>query len=495
MSKMGEIRQFTHAAAPPQRGTAGDPEPAPRVTVLCPGAWSVRNVVHGGVSARLRSAGCAVHLLIAEAWLAASLGPEEAWSPLGRPPVVRRVRGKPLLETMLCASFARHHGLTSHGVFRRWRRAQELPWERARNVVVETWAAVGCAAPLLRYQTSALERLTRYSWDLRAIRAELACLRPALVVSTACIAGLEVPYLLAARDLGIPTLGCILSFDNLTSRGVLPVFDQYAVWNERMRDEVLALYPDRKPDAVHITGTPQFDFHVQPAFRLGRAETLAEFGFGPEERYLVYGANSREFTPSEPALVAAFARACASEPGLQSHRIVVRLHPLDDPARWASIRSGHPRIMLQRPWSSLDGAFRGAEQARLIGTLLHADTCINFASTIALDAAVLDRPVVWVAFAGGGSPAETRFSREVYAADHLRPIVASGGVRLAQSIDELVTAVSAYVRDSSLDRAARRQLVATAVGAVDGRAAERVAALIATLASGRVASAGREAHP
>src|SRR3954447_4927149 len=132
MSMMGEIRQITHAAAPLQRGMAADPERALRVTVLCPGAWSVRNVVHGGVSAQLRSAGCAVHLLIAESWLAGSFGPEEAWSPLRQAPFVRRIRGKPLLEAMLGASFARHHGLTSHGVFRRWRRAQESPWDRTR---------------------------------------------------------------------------------------------------------------------------------------------------------------------------------------------------------------------------------------------------------------------------------------------------------------------------------------------------------------------------
>ncbi len=464
------------------------------IAILCPGVWSIRNVVHSGLTERLRAAGIRPHLIVGgpDAWLLESIANQEDCSRLLDAPLVRRARGKPSLDALLRASFCRHHGLSSYRVFNRWRREAETPWQRARNVVVDLLSVPGSEARVLRWQIANLERLTRHTRNLDPVRAHLAGLRPDLVISTACIAGSETPYLMAARDLGIPSLGCILSFDNLTSRSVLPVFDWYAVWNDRMRRQLLTLYPDRAPERIAVTGTPQFDFHVREQCRPARAQTLANLGLSPNDRYLFYGANSVEFTPTEPKLVLDLARACAERVELRGHRIVVRLHPLDDFSRWEPFGAAAAGVVLQRPWSPELGPFNAEEQSRLVGTLLHADACLNIGSTISLDAAVLDTPVVCVAFAGRRGGAEDRFCREVYETEHYEPIAQSGGVRLAGSLAELVDETAAYVREPSRDREGRRRLVQLDVGAADGRATERLAGLIAGLVGARAATVSAE---
>src|SRR5439155_22172906 len=122
---------------------------------------------------------------------------------------------------------------------------------------------------------------------------------------------------------------------------------------------------------------------------------------------------------------------CRSRPELREHRIVVRLHPLDTGERWIAFARRHPEVILSYPWAPSREAWTAQDQARFVSTIAHADVCINFASTMSLDAAMVDTPVVCAAFGIGRDRAEDRFCREVYRTDHYRPIVESGGVRLA----------------------------------------------------------------
>lgn len=472
------------------------PTRTPSVVILCPTAWGIRNVVLSGMLDALR-AEMTVHLLttaeadnaVAERWEGA--GPTE----LLRVPDARADRVHDLLRVVLQASFASRHRLTTYRIFNRWRRRGQAPARRLWSAAVLGLAAAGARDPLFRWQVAADRRLARARRDLAPILAQLRTLRADLVVSTSCVVRDEVPYLLAAEELGIPTLGCILSFDNLTSKGILPVFDDYAVWSPRMADEVLRLYPDRDPARIHVTGTPQFDVHRREALRWSRARTLERLGLEASDRYLAFAANCAAYTPSEPALVRAFLQHAGRHPVLRDHRLVVRPHPGDDPARWSGLAESDRRLVMSWPRSA-DGRFSSEEaQARLVSTLAHADACLNMASTMSLDAAVLDTPVVCVAFALPEGSLEDWLAAACYATTHYAPIAVSGGVRLARSLDALVEETAAAVVAPDRDRAARARLVNDVCGPTDGGAAGRIAALIGRLVGSPGASAGACSGP
>ena len=454
--------------------------PTHPVVILCPTAWGVRNVAHSGMLPLLSARGVRARVLTSVD-PRNSTGGDPAVSEL-LPARTAAARGDAALGALLSASFARRHNITTHDVFGPWMRRSLGPAGRLRHAAIDLLSTIGSREPLYSWQRQVVEQRLRRATEVGPAIEQLRDLRPVLLVSTTCVVRDEYPYLLAAQALDIPTLACILSFDNLSSRGVIPKFRHYAVWNRRMRQQLLQYYPEIDGARVHVTGTPQFDFHLSDACRWTREVTLASLGLAPDQRYLVYAANAALFTPTEPDLVRAFAKRCAESPELRRHQIVVRPHPLDDPARWRGLAESAGRIVVSAPWGGQGRVPLETDQARLVSTLLHADVCLNTASTMSLDAALLDTPVVCVGFAAAQGTLEDRFLMKAHYTEHYRPIVDSGGVPLATSMEQLLEQVGAYVRDRSRDRAQRVRLVAEECGPVDGRAAERIAALIAGLA-------------
>lgn len=450
------------------------------VVILCPTRWGVRNVAQSGIVSSLKQRGICAWVLGVDS----TLGPLEAIlgdgvGPMHYAPPKKPQRGKAFLDAVLRASFARRYKLSSYPIFNRWFSRDESLGLRLRRRLVDSLSLVGSKAPVFSWQIRLLDELVKRREDLDVIERQLLDLQPSLVVSTNCVSSThEAPYILAARALGIPTLGCILSFDNLTSRGLVPAFDYYAVWNARMRDQVLRFYPESKAERVRITGTPQFDFHKREQFRWSRDKTLERIGLRNGERYILYGGNLSLYTPSEPKLVAELAQRCAATPSLREHRIVVRPHPQDESARWEEVKTHNPRIIVTKPGKPEDDPFGCEDQALLVNTLRHADVCLNVASTISLDSAVVDTPVICVAFAGRRGGEEDRFCRDVYNTEHYRPIADSGGVRLAFSMEQLVDEIVGYVHDQSRDGESRRALVNEECGVVDGLAAQRVVEMV-----------------
>jgi CDP-glycerol glycerophosphotransferase (TagB/SpsB family) len=113
------------------------------------------------------------------------------------------------------------------------------------------------------------------------------------------------------------------------------------------------------------------------------------------------------------------------------------------------------------------------DHALLISSLLHAEACLNIVSTISLDAAILDRPVIGIEFRRElNAPSEIMY--EEYETDHYRPLVDSGGVRLAHKWTELITLMHDALNEPERDRRQRAQMVERECGQVDGHAKDRV---------------------
>jgi CDP-glycerol glycerophosphotransferase (TagB/SpsB family) len=125
-----------------------------------------------------------------------------------------------------------------------------------------------------------------------------------------------------------------------------------------------------------------------------------------------------------------------------------------------------------------------SDQAQLVSSIAHCDACINIVSTMTLDAAVLDRPVVGIEFSREpASPQGIMFSE--YEADHYKPVVESGGLRLARRWPELMGYLREAIENPERDREKRARLVRNECGVVDGHAADRITAALQGLLKSR----------
>lgn len=105
--------------------------------------------------------------------------------------------------------------------------------------------------------------------------------------------------------------------------------------------------------------------------------------------------------------------------------------------------------------------------------LYYCSVNINVFSTVTLEAALLDKPIVHIAF--DPRPVRGRIPcAEYYRFDHFAPITKSGAGRLVHSFDELYTAVGEYIRDPAQDAPARRRLVDWFFDVPPGTASGRV---------------------
>lgn len=457
----------------------------PSIIIALPLVWGVRNVVQSGLMERLERE-FRVILAIPEegrgGLLAAGIPERNLW--VLEKPVNDRFHEWAL--RLLKQAHSRRRPTASDEVFRR-RRAQRSLRELIRDAV---FGSLGQAATHPQI-FGRLERLERILFARRMPRSLSQLLRettPVLGLSTSCVMDWERPLLELMRKARIPTATHILSFDNLTSRGYLPLhgFDHFFVWQGEMAAELRTHYavPGSR---ITVTGTPQFDFHVHPRFRRSRVQTADELGIDPARPYVLYCANHFRLTPYEPELLDSILTEAVTSPGLSQCQWVLRLHPMDQYRRWEQFCRRHPQVALSLPWSHDDdqshwGTPDVQEIARLGNTLRHAAVTLTVASTAALDSAVVGTPAVCVGFHPRGGSAEDRFYRDLHRSHHYQPISDSGAVPVAADMNQLLLHLTAALEDRGGLAPARAALVKRICGLVDGNATQRLGDAVIELA-------------
>ena len=456
----------------------------PRILILLPMVWSIRNVINSGVFRRLCENGLEVHLVLRHLppkmlgaaqdiyGCAKSVQPFAAVQPTGRD------RGRLLVKEILYAAYNRRNRIRSFPIYRKWLSRGQSRRARLRSSVADILSYAATPTFVFKYVQGYYRQMYLRGFDLGAVREHLRTVAPDLVWSTINVAGEEAPYVAAARELGIPVVTSILSFDNLSSRRVDAIYDHYMVWSAAMRDQLLRFLPEVGPSQVSITGTPQFDFHRIGDYCWSRARTVSEMTLPPDVRYFVYAASAEQLTKQEPILLRQISERLSGDAVLKDHWLVVRLHPLDDPERWDGLKRHGSRIVVSEAWTSKPAAdgwawLTSTDLSRLVSTLAHADGCINIASTMALDAAIMGRPVIGVDFRGKkGCPQEILY--EEYETEHYRPLVESGGIRVAHDWDELLGLMRCAFQVPEKDRENRLRMVERECGRVDGHAGDRL---------------------
>ena len=457
-----------------------------RLAILMPGIWSIRNVVDSGVLRSLAQSEVETHLLMQQRPIPSGrqINPGFSLATAIPPLIIPRMR-RPWsnyvarFDPVLRSAYNKRHRIRSYPIYRQWFERDYSLTLRFRSKILGILGTLAQPDPIFYALWACTEALYSYTHDLQPIREQLARIDPTMIWSTTCISPLEYPYVLAARDLRIPVVTSILSFDNFTSKGIFPLYDHYLAWNQKMREQILRYYPNVSPEQVTVTGTPQFDFHLWPSLKWTRERTLEEIGLPNDARYFLHATRIHALGPAETDLVARIVRKMRFDRILERYWIVVRVHPLDDPDRWRQALDGLNRVVVSQAQKMKTDEYFWAltlldDQARLISSITHSEAILNISSTIALDAAILQRPAICIEFSlESDSPRDILY--EEHYTEHFSPVITSGGVGVAHSWQELMALMRHAIDVPEQQREARERLVEIECGLVDGHAAERVA--------------------
>ena len=267
-------------------------------------------------------------------------------------------------------------------------------------------------------------------------------IKPELVFNTSHIhAPLgELPVRIAQK-LGIMTATFVFSWDNLTSRGrILPQYDHVFVWNLQMKDEFIRYYPAFDKNNIHITGTPQFDFHFNNAFQLTKEELSHQIGLDPKRDFILYTTGMASDFPEEMGHLREVISVIKSVERNKRPQLVVRMYIKGTSNEMVEMSKKNdpdvifPKILWEEKWftPSFEDLFI------YTGLIEHCLFGINPASTVSLELLLKDKQVINLGFDPPGSNLTKGYHwiRHIRF-DHYQKIVQTGLLTVAYSSEEL----------------------------------------------------------
>lgn len=311
-------------------------------------------------------------------------------------------------------------------------------------------------------------------------------------------------FMREARAVGARVASVIQSWDNTSTKG-LPgaTADDVVAWTDTMRQELWD-YTDVPPERVFVGGVAHFDTHLRSERQLARADLCARLGLDPGRPVLLLALRSPNKYPWNPAIVEALGAALVAGRFARPCQIVVRLHPLNFAAkggryRWEpdtlahmALRGRFPGLVYDVPQTlsrALPMDMPPEEMGKLSSLLAHADVLMSFFSTMMLEAALFDLPMVNVCLYTHNQKLDPR---DLVAArfPHIRRVEETGGFRSAYDMEQLIAMVNDYLLDRSRDSEGRRRIRENECGPFPGQAGRRIGAHLAQLA--HAARAARE---
>lgn len=285
----------------------------------------------------------------------------------------------------------------------------------------------------------------------------------------------------ACKRLNLKTITSILSFDNITTRGFMPIiFDHYCVWNKYNFDELFRVYPEAKKSTVEIVGPAQFDFYWDKSFIWSREKWLKELGLPDNRPVILFGAGFYAIVPQEHIWLKQLNEAIDNGEIHGSPMVLFRIHPVDPIDRWLPILKDAKNIVRDDPWKS-DGVSLSKTNItrydieKLCSTLYWTDIHVNASSTMTVDGAIYDKPQIGPAYDDQAGGKYDEITKELYIREHYKPITDSGGLTVVDSREALIQAINNSLKNPAIGQEGRKKLVKEICYYTDGKSMERLA--------------------
>ena len=277
-----------------------------------------------------------------------------------------------------------------------------------------------------------------------------------------------------AKRNNIRTIGMPAGWDHLDKYYLPFHVDMLLIPSEQVKRAAL-VHQAYTPDVIRIVGYPHFDFILDTHFVHSRLQTLEFLRFPGNAKYILYVSGS-SYCPDEPDVIETMLKWMDENKFGMDVRLVIRPYlggrskdkEFDEEKfnRFAS----HPRVVFYRPdfWGDVHASID------FINIMRHADAVLAVYTTMVLEASVLDRPLVAVAFDGYHTRPFARSIRRFEQFEHFQDVKQSGAMRTAYSFDELFVILDNYLKDPHLDAEQRQRLRDMLCDKLDGNVSERI---------------------
>lgn len=358
--------------------------------------------------------------------------------------------------------------------------------------------------PLARLAVHALRRSPRMRQSLVKAQARYTPAiyhplfekyRPNLVVTSTYGWRLDRYLIREAAQHGVTTAAVIVGWDNPSSYG-LPAgrVDWVNCWSEIQKEE-LVLGSDWDPERVNIGGIPSYDGYFRREWLIPREQYFQLHHLDPQRKLIAYAASFVSFSPNYRN-VEALARLVAEDQLAAPSQLLIRLHPnhfSSDPLFSAerqkiydlARRLPNVHVVEPVPIGGSLGYYSGEDMPEKSSMMAYADVFLTVYSTMLVEAAIHDAPMVSVCLdTPGGWNWPRKYSLPLSEIGnwptHAR-FRQSGAGKVVYQEDQLREAINAYLLNPQLDQDKRKEFVQRECTFTDGCAGRRTAEFILSI--------------
>lgn len=319
--------------------------------------------------------------------------------------------------------------------------------------------------------------------------------QPDLVIASTPGWRLDRYLLREAAARGVPTAAVIVGWDNPSSYRLpgAPV-DFINCWSEIQKRE-LVLGSDWLPERVNVGGIPSYDGYFRSEWVMPRAEYFALHGLDPDRKLLAYACSFVTFSPNYQN-IAALAKMVNSGELAEPSQLLIRLHPNHfmpgslyegEANRVRALAQTLPHVHLVEPVALGGelGHYSGEDMPEKASMMAHSDVFLTVYSTMVVETALHDRPIVAVCIdAPNGWATPGKFSLSLSEIGrwptHERFREAGAG-QVAFDEMQLCKHINNYLKDPTADRQQREKFIRDECTYTDGSAGRRTGEWILSL--------------
>lgn len=288
-------------------------------------------------------------------------------------------------------------------------------------------------------------------------------LRPDLIFFSHLSNFFDDSILNAGVKKGIKTNFMVLSWDHLSSKVILRTsFDKVYVWNQVTKDEIIDLNYGYRDSQIVVSGILQYDKYLEEP-DLDYAGWCARYGLDPQKKTILFSTMPQVRHDQQHTIIQRLIEHLKES---SDHRgkvqLLIKCHPFDNTDLYDSLVSDNDDVSIERPSlppgaASQNWVPRSREIEISRDCLYFCSLNINIFSTVTIEAAMLDKPIIHIGF--DPIPVKNRIPcREYYNFEHFRPITDSGVSDLVTSFDELFVACDRALSDPTRKHQERRSL-------------------------------------
>lgn len=196
-----------------------------------------------------------------------------------------------------------------------------------------------------------------------------------------------------ANSLGLKTIFCVASWDNLTNKGLIKGKpDKVIVWNEIQRTEAVELHGIAATDVI-VTGAQCYDKWFGQGPSTSREEFCRKIGLLPDRPFLLYLCSSPYISPQEVAFVENWMRKIRSNEssGVGNMGILVRPHP-QNAEQWKDVDFSHFENVAIYPRAGAN-PIDESSKADFFDSLYHCSTVVGINTSAMIEAGIVGKPV------------------------------------------------------------------------------------------------------